>query len=81
MSSSSSACEGLLESLLVAEAVPARRSNRLRRLIHRPKRYLIDPALIAVALRLDVQGVMRDGARLYGLGEKIVAAPICALWG
>jgi uncharacterized protein len=81
------AYEGLLESLLVAEAVPAWRSNRLKRLVHQPKRYLVDPALIAAALRIEVAGVMRDGEMLgrvldlYELGERIVAAPICALWG
>jgi hypothetical protein len=53
------------ESLLVAEAVPAWRSSRLKRLVHQPKRYLVDAALIAAALRTDVAGVIqgRRGAR------------------
>jgi hypothetical protein len=25
--------------------------------------------------------VLHTGSRVYGLGERIVAAPICALWG
>jgi predicted AAA+ superfamily ATPase len=70
------AYEGLLESLLVAEAVPAWRSNRLKRLVHRPKRYLVDPALIAAALRIDVAGVMRDGGLLGRVLETFVAAQL-----
>ncbi|HEX3735738.1 MAG TPA: DUF4143 domain-containing protein [Solirubrobacterales bacterium] len=70
------AYEGLLESLLVAEAVPAWRSNRLKRLIHQPKRYLIDPALIAAALRLEAQGVMRDGAMLGRVLDTFVGAQL-----
>jgi predicted AAA+ superfamily ATPase len=70
------AYERLLESLLVAEAVPAWRSNRLKRLVHRPKRYLIDPALIAAALRIGVQGVMRDGALLGRVLDTFVAAQL-----
>lgn len=72
------AYEGLLESLLVAEAVPAWRSNRLKRLVHQPKRYLIDPALIAAALRIDVAGVMRDGSLLGRVLDTFVAAQLRA---
>jgi predicted AAA+ superfamily ATPase len=70
------AYQSLLESLLIAEAVPAWRSNRLKRLIHQPKRYLIDPALIAAALRLDVDAVMRDGAMLGRVLDTFVAAQL-----
>lgn len=70
------AYESLLESLLVAEAVPAWRSNRLRRLVHQPKRYLIDPALIAAALRIEVTGVMRDGELLGRVLDTFVAAQL-----
>jgi predicted AAA+ superfamily ATPase len=72
------AYEGLLEDLLVAEAVPAWRSNRLKRLVQRPKRYLIDPALIAAALRIDVAGVMGDGGLLGRVLETFVAAQLRA---
>jgi uncharacterized protein len=68
--------EGLLESLLVAEAVPAWRSNRLKRLVHQPKRYLIDPALIGATLRADVAGVMRDGNLLGRVLDTFVAAQL-----
>ncbi len=70
------AYEGLLESLLVAEAVPAWRSNRLKRLVHQPKRYLVDPALIAAALRIEAAGVMRDGGLLGRVLETFVAAQL-----
>lgn len=70
------AYEGLLESLLVAEAVPAWRSNRLKRLVHQPKRYLVDPALIVVALHTDVAGVMRDGELLGRVLDTFVAAQL-----
>jgi predicted AAA+ superfamily ATPase len=64
------------EGLLVAEAVPAWRSNRLKRLVHQPKRYLIDAALIAAALRTDVAGTMRDGDLLGRVLDTFVAAQL-----
>lgn len=70
------AYEDLLEALLVAESVPAWRSNRLKRLVHQPKRYLVDPALMAAALRLDVEGLMRDGEMLGRLLDTFVAAQL-----
>jgi predicted AAA+ superfamily ATPase len=70
------AYENLLEALLVAEAVPAWRSNRLKRLVHQPKRYLVDPALMTATLRLDVQGVMRDGEMLGRVLDTFVAAQL-----
>ena len=68
--------EGLLEGLLVAEQVPAWASNRLKRLSRRPKRYLVDPALVAAALRIDEAGVMRDGALLGRILDGFVAAQL-----
>jgi uncharacterized protein len=71
-----SAYENLLEGLLIAERVPAWRSNRLKRLIHRPKRYLIDAALVASTLRLDEPGIMRDGGLLGSILDTFVAAQL-----
>jgi len=68
--------ESLLTDLLVVEQIPSWRSNRLRRLVHQPKRYLIDPALIATALRLDVQGVLGDGDLLGRVLDTFVAAQL-----
>jgi uncharacterized protein len=70
------AYDDLLASLLIVENVPAWTSNRLKRLVHRPKRYLIDPALIATALRLDEQGVINDGDLLGRVLDTFVAAQL-----
>lgn len=71
-----SAYDELLASLLIAENVSAWTSNRLKRLVHRPKRYLIDAALIATALRLDEQGVINDGDLLGRVLDTFVAAQL-----
>jgi hypothetical protein len=70
------AYDDLLASLLITENVPAWASNRLKRLVHQPKRYLIDAALIATALRLDEQGVMNDGDLLGRILDTFVAAQL-----
>ena len=70
------AYEDLLNGLLIAEQVPAWTSNRLKRLVRQPKRYLVDPALIAAALRIDEQGVMRDGDLLGRVLDTFVAAQL-----
>jgi predicted AAA+ superfamily ATPase len=71
-----SAYEGLLEGLLVAEQIPAWASNRLKRLARKPKRYLVDPALAAAALRIDEAGVLRDGALLGRILDAFVVAQL-----
>ena len=70
------AYDDLLAGLLIAENVPAWTSNRLKRLVRRPKRYLIDAALIATALRLDEQGVIGDGDLLGRVLDTFVAAQL-----
>jgi uncharacterized protein len=55
------AYEKLLTELLIVERVPAWTSNRLKRLVRQPKRYLVDAALMAAALRMDERGVLGDG--------------------
>ncbi len=70
------AYERLLERLLVAEAIPAWRSNRLKRLVHQPKRYLIDAGLITAGLGIDEEGVMRDGGLLGRVLDTFVAAQL-----
>lgn len=72
------AYEELLSDLLVVEQVPAWTSNRLKRLLRRPKRSVIDPALIATALRMDEQGVMRDGDLLGRILDTFVTAQLRA---
>lgn len=70
------AYEDLLISLLIVEQIPAWASNRLKRLVHQPKRYVVDSALIATALRIDVQGIIRDGNLLGRILDSFVAAQL-----
>jgi len=72
------AYERLLASLLVVEALPAWTSNRLKRLVLTPKRYLVDPALTVGILRLDVGHVLRDGDLLGRLLDTLVVAQLRA---
>ncbi|MGH3841627.1 MAG: ATP-binding protein [Pseudonocardiaceae bacterium] len=55
------AYEGLLRDLFVIDTVPAWSTNRLKRLVRSPKRYVVDPGLVAGALQLTVDAVLRDG--------------------
>jgi hypothetical protein len=66
----------LLTQLLVVDQLPAWASNRLKRLIRAPKRYVVDAALLAAALRLDTQGVLDDGNVLGRLLDTSVVAQI-----
>lgn len=70
------AYEELLVNLMVLDVVPAWTSNRLKRLIRSPKRYLVEPALLAGVLRLDVATVMRDGNLLGRVLDTFVAAQV-----
>lgn len=72
------AYEALLTNLLVVEALPAWTSNRLKRLVMLPKRYVVDAALAAAVLRLDVNGVMRSGDLLGRLLDTFVASQLRA---
>jgi predicted AAA+ superfamily ATPase len=68
--------EDLFTDLLIVEQIPAWTSNRLKRLTRQPKRYLIDPALIAATLKLDIAGVMRDGNLLGRVLDSFVVAQL-----
>ncbi|MGH2878039.1 MAG: ATP-binding protein [Solirubrobacteraceae bacterium] len=70
------AYERLLTNLLVLDTIPPWLSNRLSRLIKTGKRYLIDPSLIAGALRLDESAVLRDGDLLGRVLDTFVVAQI-----
>lgn len=72
------AYEQLLMNLLIVEAVPSWATNRLKRLVLSPKRYVVDAALVAAILRLDVDGVLRDGNILGRLLDTFVAAQLRA---
>jgi predicted AAA+ superfamily ATPase len=72
------AYEQLLANLFVVEAMPAWTSNRLRRLSLGSKRYFVDPAIPAAALRLNADAVLRDGDLLGRLLDTFVAAQLRA---
>lgn len=71
-----SSYEKLLTDLLIVEQLPAWTSNRLKRLGKQPKRYVVDPALVAAALRVDELGVMRDGDLLGRILDTFVASQL-----
>jgi predicted AAA+ superfamily ATPase len=68
--------ERLLTDLLVVDRVPAWSSNRLKRLVRRPKRYMADAALMAASLRFDEQGVLSDGGVLGRFLETFVVGQL-----
>jgi hypothetical protein len=70
------AYEELLTDLLIVERIPAWTSNRLKRLVRQPKRHVIDPALIATALRIGVESVIREGDLLGRIIDSFVAAQL-----
>jgi hypothetical protein len=72
------AYEALLMNLLVVEAVPAWTSNRLKRLVLSPKRYVVDAALVAAALRLDANGLLRSGDLLGRMLDTFVVSQLRA---
>ncbi len=72
------AYDRLLQNLLIVEAMPAWTSNRLKRLVLGPKRYVIDPAVAAAVLRLDTNAVLRNGDLLGRLLDTFVAAQLRA---
>ncbi len=72
------AYERLLSDLFVVESMPAWSSNRLRRLSRGPKRYFLDPAIAAAALKMDADTVLRDGDMLGRLLDTFVTAQLRA---
>lgn len=74
----SEAYEQLLRNLLIADAMPAWWSNRLKRLARAPKRYFVDSSLALAALRTDLNGLLRDGDLLGRMIDTFVAAQLRA---
>lgn len=52
--------------------------SRLKRLVRAPKRYVVDPGLVAGALQLTVDAVLRDGDLFGRLVETFVLAQLRA---
>ena len=74
--------DDLLDTLFITDRIPAWAGNRMDRAIRLPKRYLIDPGLIAPLLRVDDRRVSRDSDLLGRIIDTFVAAQIraeCAL--
>ena len=72
------AYERLLENLFVFEAVPAWFTNRLKRTMKRPKRYIIDAGLAGAATNVDETALMRDNDLLGRFLDTFVASQIRA---
>ncbi len=70
------AYDRLLESLYLLDRLPAWSSNRLMRLVKRPKRYLADPALAVSAARIDAAAILRDGDLLGRVLDTFVTAQL-----
>jgi hypothetical protein len=66
----------LLTNLFVVDVLPAWTSNRLSRLVKTAKRYLVDPALLSTALRLDAAAILRDGDLLGRMLDTFVLAQL-----
>ncbi len=70
--------ERLLVNLMIVDPTPPWSSNRLKRLVRSPKRYLIDSALLAAVLRVDANAILREGDLLGRLLDTFVASQIRA---
>jgi uncharacterized protein len=68
--------DSILSRLYVIDEVPGWTTNRLSRLTEMPKRYVIDTALLAYLLRIDVAGVMRDGDLLGRVLDTFIASQL-----
>jgi hypothetical protein len=77
------AYDHLLNNLLVTDSIPAWWTNRLKRLIKAPKRYVIDPGIVGTVLRLTSLGLRKDGDLLgrlldtYVMSQLRAELPVC----
>lgn len=72
------AYERLLRNLLIIDTLPAWWTNRIKRLVRGPKRYLVDPSLALATLRIGVPGLMKDGDLLGRIVDTFVVAQLRA---
>jgi predicted AAA+ superfamily ATPase len=70
------AYDSLLAGLYVVEEVPAWLTNRLSRLAKTSKRYVVDTSLVAAALGLTRDTLLKDGDLLGRMIDTFVAAQI-----
>ncbi|MET8756993.1 DUF4143 domain-containing protein [Lentzea sp. NPDC004782] len=72
------AYEKLLSDLYIVDIVPAWHTNRLKRLVKLPKRYVVDTGLVSAALGVGIDAVMLDGDLIGRLLDTFVAAQLRA---
>jgi predicted AAA+ superfamily ATPase len=72
------AYQALFQRMFVLDVVPAWFSNRLKRLMKSPKRYLVDPALVAAVLGLGHDAILYRPDMLGRLLDTFVAAQLRA---
>ncbi len=72
------AYQGLFQRMFVLDLVPAWFSNRIKRLVKAPKRYLLDPALVAAVLGLGRDAILYGPDMLGRLLDTFVAAQLRA---
>jgi predicted AAA+ superfamily ATPase len=70
------AYDRLLSALFLLDLVPAWASNKISRLVKRPKRYIADPAVAMAAARIDESAVLSDPDLLGRLLDTFVAAQL-----
>src|SRR3984957_18263614 len=63
------AYQSLFQRMFVLDLVPAWFSNRIKRLVKAPKRYLVDPALVAAVLQLGREAILSRPGMLGGLPD------------
>ncbi|MEZ5215728.1 MAG: DUF4143 domain-containing protein [Ilumatobacteraceae bacterium] len=70
------AYEQVLLNTFVCDRVPSWTTNRLKRLVRSPKRYVVDPALMAAAARVGRSDVLDDAGLLGRLIDTFVVAEL-----
>jgi uncharacterized protein len=68
--------EQVLENVFVVESLPAWKTNRLKRLVQSPKRYVLDAGLMAAILRVDQGAILHDGELLGRVIDTFVASQL-----
>lgn len=72
------AYQALFQRMFVLDPVPAWFSNRVKRLVKTPKRYLVDPALVAAILGLGREAILFGPDMLGRLMDTFVTAQLRA---
>jgi uncharacterized protein len=70
--------EAMFEAIGITQRIPAFMTNRLKRLVERPKRYVTDVGLMASALTLDRRTVLNDGDMLGRVIDNFVYSQMSA---